>query len=232
MLRRLTIKNRSPTELWQLAAERRELATSKTGRVRELLLNEARLLEFQSELKAWMRDSNRDLADRRTRRIASEENGLLPSLSLLTAVPLAARDVLYNQVSGLKLAKKHALLSEQDAAARDLLILCSGMAKAVCTLEDGRQTITSIFVAGDTMNATDVALGRTRTAIEALSPVTYLSLGREKLENTMREHPSVAHALWQETAMYSARQQEWAISWGRRAADRRLAHFLCEVAFR
>jgi CRP-like cAMP-binding protein len=82
------------------------------------------------------------------------------------------------------------------------------------------------------MNATDVALGRTRTAIEALSPVTYLSLGREKLENTMREHPSVAHALWQETAMYSARQQEWAISWGRRAADRRLAHFLCEVAFR
>src|SRR5438034_10088174 len=54
MLRQLSIQNRSPSELRQLAGERREQAVSRNGSIRALLLKEAKLLEFQAELKAWV----------------------------------------------------------------------------------------------------------------------------------------------------------------------------------
>jgi CRP-like cAMP-binding protein len=106
------------------------------------------------------------------------------------------------------------------------------MAKAFRTLEDGTQQITSVFVAGDTVNAADLAFGCARAAIQALSPVVYLSIGRKHLDHLMRDYPTIARAMWQETTAHAAIQQEWAIGLGRRMAQQRLAHFLCEIAFR
>jgi CRP-like cAMP-binding protein len=232
VLRQLTIQSRSPTELRQLAADRRRLATTKVGRIRDLLLNEAKLLDYQAELKAWTAHPDRLIGSRRARPVPHDQTQFLPGFSLPMILPLADREALFSGPSTLKYAEKDASLAQQDAAALDLLILCSGMAKSVRTLEDGTQQITSVFVAGDTVNAADMAVGCTRAAVQALSPVVYLSIGRKHLDRLMLEHPTITRAIWQETAAHAAIQQEWAISLGRREAQQRLAHFLCEISFR
>jgi CRP-like cAMP-binding protein len=229
MLRQLTIQIRSPAELRQLAAERRQLASTKAGRIRDLLLNEAKLLDYQAQLKAWTEHPDRLLA---TGLASHDRTALLPEYSLPMILPLVEREVLFSTASALKYAENGTTLTHQDAAALDLLILCSGMAKAVRTLEDGTQQIMSVFVAGDTFNAADMAFGSTRAAIQSLSPVVYLSIGRTHLDRLMFDHPRIGRAIWQEMAAHAAIQQEWAISLGRRMAQRRLAHFLCEISFR
>jgi CRP-like cAMP-binding protein len=55
---------------------------------------------------------------------------------------------------------------------------------------------------------------------------------RPALDELMRKHPSIGHALWRETARQAAIQQEWLVSVGRQDAYARLAHFLCEVSLR
>jgi CRP-like cAMP-binding protein len=233
MLRQLTIQNRSPAELRQLAAARRQLAsTTKVGRIRDLLLNEGKLLDYQAELRAWIEHPDRLLEGRRARQVPLDSVQFLPDFSLSMTLPLVEREALFSAASALKYAEKDTSLAQQDGAALELLILCSGMAKAIRTLEDGTQQITSVFVAGDTMNAADMALGSARSAVLSLSPVVYLSIGRKDLDHLMLEHAGIARAIWQETAAQAAIQQEWAISLGRRMAQRRLAHFLCEISFR
>jgi CRP-like cAMP-binding protein len=48
----------------------------------------------------------------------------------------------------------------------------------------------------------------------------------------MASRPAIARALWLETTAQAAIQQEWMIWLGRRMAQTRLAHFLCEVSYR
>ena len=130
MLRQLTIQNRSPVELRQLAAERRQLASTKVGRVRELLLNEARLLDYQAELRAWTQHPDRLAGDSHPARTPNYYAPPLPSYSLPMALPTVEREALLSAASALKFAEKDTLLTQQDAAVLDLHILCSGMAKA------------------------------------------------------------------------------------------------------
>jgi CRP-like cAMP-binding protein len=219
-------------ELRQLASDRRQQASTKVGRIRDLLLNEAKLLDYQAELRAWVGHPDRQVEGPRVRHRAPHDARLLPGCSLPMILPLIEREALFSEASTLKYAEKDMMLAQQDAAALDLIILCSGMAKAARTLEDGTQQITSVFVAGDTVNAADMAVGLARAAIQALSPVIYLSIGRKRLDDLMLAYPTIARAIWQETAAHAAIQQEWAISLGRRMAQQRLAHFLCEISFR
>src|SRR6202012_3712408 len=94
MLRQLTIQNRSPVELRQLAAERRQLASTKVGRVRELLLNEARLLDYQADLKAWTKHPDRLKGGSQAREASDDPAQFLPTFSLPMTLPLVEREAL------------------------------------------------------------------------------------------------------------------------------------------
>jgi CRP-like cAMP-binding protein len=48
----------------------------------------------------------------------------------------------------------------------------------------------------------------------------------------MENSPAIMQALWRETALQAGIQREWLIGLGRRAAQTRLAHLLCEVCYR
>jgi CRP-like cAMP-binding protein len=129
-------------------------------------------------------------------------------------------------------AQKDECLIEQDEETASLIVLCSGMARAVRTLSDGRQQIVAVFVAGDTLNATDIPFLHARNSVSALTSAICLSIPLRHLDNLLRDHPAIARALWLETAARSAIQQEWMVWLGRRTAQARLAHFLCEVSYR
>jgi CRP-like cAMP-binding protein len=235
MLHQLTIQNRSPAELRQLARERRQLATSRTGSIKALLLKEAKLLEFQAEVKRWVEQQERASQRHLDGNRRSMPNDLAPFLTKLAsrmALSQADRQALLAVASAPKYIRKDECLIEQGGASTALFILCSGMAHAVRSLSDGKQQIVAVFVAGDTLNAGDLSFRQTRTSICALTPVICLSVPFKQLDQLMLSRPAIARALWLETAVQAAIQQEWMVWQGRRMAQTRLAHFLCEVSYR
>jgi CRP-like cAMP-binding protein len=223
MLRRLSIQNRSSGELRQLAAERQEMAASRTGKVRALLLKEAKLLEFYADSRTWVEDR---------RSVSHDLSGLISrSLSRL-GLALPDQRALLAGASQPRHARKDENLVDQGEQTSSLLVLCSGMARAVRTLVDGRQQIVAVFVAGDMLNAGDLPFTQARNSISALTPAICLSIPLKHVNQVMADNPAIARALWLETAAQSAIQQEWMVWLGRHMAHTRLAHFLCEVSYR
>jgi len=246
MLHRVTIHNRSSQELRQLAQERRTVAASKDRKVRELLLQEAKLLDFYAELRDWMepatsgRPGFRPIDDRPAdaRTFRGDDRSLPGSgpparqLMMRLALSPADRQALLAEAAAPREALKGECLVEEGSENTSLIILCRGMARAARMLADGGQQIVAMFVAGDLLNAGDLTFRYTRTSISALTPVVSLSIPLSALNRLMEERPAIARALWRETANQAAIQREWLIGLGRRTAQARLAHFLCEMSCR
>jgi CRP-like cAMP-binding protein len=223
MLRQLSIQNRSPEELRRLAADRRQLAASRTGKVKALLLKEARLLEFYAESRTWVEDR---------RSVSYDLSGFITKSLSRMGLELSEQRALLAGAAPPRHAQKGESLIEQGEETSSLLLLCNGMARAVRTLVDGRQQIVAVFVAGDALNAGDLPFSYARNSISALTPAICLSVPLKHLDHAMAEHPAIARALWLQTAAQSAIQQEWMVGLGRHMAHTRLAHFLCEVSYR
>jgi CRP-like cAMP-binding protein len=240
MLRQLTIHNRSAGELRQLATERRELAATKTGSIRALLLKEAQLLEFQVELRTWVEQSNIEIrADRhREFRPASSPSipyylaPLITKLSSRMGLAAADQQAFLAAATLPRFVAKGECLIEQGEDLAALIVVCSGMTHTVRTLADGKQQIVALSVAGDMLNAGGLLFRQARNSTFALAPAICLSLPFRQVEELTKTRPAIGRALWLETAAQAAIQQEWMVWLGRRAAQTRLAHFLCEVTYR
>lgn len=152
--------------------------------------------------------------------------------SLWMALPISDHHALLRVASAPRQALKGDRLIEEGTELSSLLVLCSGMACAVRILSDGIQQIVAVFVEGDTLNAGEIAFRQSRNSIYALSTATYLSIPHGQLNELMVTRPAIARALWLETAAQAAIQQEWMVWLGRREAQPRLAHFLCELSHR
>ena len=153
-------------------------------------------------------------------------------LSPRMALPISDRDALLRTASVPRHALKGECLIEEGAELSSLLILCSGMARAVRTFSDGMQQIVAVFVEGDALNAGEIVFRQSKNSIHALTTATYLSIPLGALNELIAARPVIARALWSETAAQAAIQQEWMIWLGQRAAEPRLAHFLCELSHR
>jgi CRP-like cAMP-binding protein len=248
MLHRLTIHNRSAQELRQLAADRRAAAAaSKEGKSKALLLQEVKLLECYAELRdRETPEGGRPDDGSADDRSASEGmrsgddpqrglpgSGFLASqLTARLALSPADRQAFLAAAAAPREAPKGECLVEEGSENASLIVLCHGMARAVRVLADGSQQIVAIFVAGDMLNAGDLTFRRSRASISALTSVISLSIPLPALNRLMDERPAIARALWRETANQAAIQQEWMIGLGRRTAQARLAHFLCEMSCR
>jgi CRP-like cAMP-binding protein len=240
MLRQLSIHDRSPHDLRQLALERRELAEAKTGSIRALLLKEARLLEFQADLRIWAEqpsleartDGRRNLGPAHLPSIPYELAPLVVKLSSRMGLAAADQQALLAAASPPRFVQKGECLIEQGEDVAALMILCNGMTQTVRTLSDGRQQIVAVSVAGDVLNSGGLLFRQARNSIFALTPAICLSLPFKLVETVTIAHPAIARALWLETAAQAAIQEEWMVWLGRRAAQTRLAHFLCEVTYR
>ena len=148
------------------------------------------------------------------------------------ALPISDQIALLQIASAPRHALKGECLIREGARLSSLLILCSGMARAIRTFSDGVQQIVAVFVEGDSLNAGEIVFRQSRNSIYALSPAIYLSIPVNLLNKLIATRPMVARALWLETATQAAIQQEWMVWLGQRTAEPRLAHFLCELSHR
>lgn len=233
MLHRLSIQNRRPEELRALARDRRELGNSKTGRLRALLLNEAKLLEFHADLRVWM-DRSAPPAHCQPSDAGSRDDDRLPApgpLGSRMGLSIEDEHALVSTAQPKYLERGETLLAEGERP-NALHMLCSGAARASRTLEDGSLQIVSVFLPGDGLNPGDILLGRSRTTISTFTSSLVLSIPVAELRLLLAQRPSIIRALWRETALQASIQRERLIGLGRKAAEPRLAHVLCEFAYR
>ena len=164
--------------------------------------------------------------------MASNVPALVSKLARRFALSPSDQQALLAATSTPRHAVKGDYLIREDWETTSLVILCRGMARAVRSLPDGSQQIVALFVAGDMLNPGELFFPRSRTSISALTSAISLSIPFEQLGRLIASRPTIARALWQETAAQAAIQQEWMVWLGRRTAQARLAHFLCEVSYR
>jgi CRP-like cAMP-binding protein len=164
--------------------------------------------------------------------VQREMPAFLSRLARRLALPPSDQDALVAAAFTPRHAVKGDFLVQEGRKTTGLVLLCHGMAAAIRTFANGTEQIVAVFVAGDMLNAGELLYRQSRTSISALTSSVYLPIPLEQLEPLIAERATIVRALWLETSAQAALQQEWMVWLGRRDAQARLAHFLCELSYR
>lgn len=97
---------------------------------------------------------------------------------------------------------------------------------------NGLRQITAMHLPGDMANLHSVVQPQGTSALQALSLTTILRVPHEAIRVATAQFPALAEALWRDCMVDSAILSQWVINVGRRDAQSRIAHLLCEVATR
>lgn len=97
---------------------------------------------------------------------------------------------------------------------------------------DGRRQITALHVAGDMCNLHALVTPHIGGALQALSTAIVVRVDYRELRHLARSYPAIAEAFWRDCAVEASMLAQWLVNIGRRDAQSRLAHLLCELALR
>jgi CRP-like cAMP-binding protein len=160
------------------------------------------------------------------------ENPLILKLESLATLSDDDRAVL-EQIS----AKPHLvpagtdLIREGDKPDGVYLIL-DGIACRYKLRASGARQIMAYLVPGDYCDL-DVAMLKTMDhSIGTLSACQVVRIDLATIQGLLKDHPGITHALRLATLVDEATLREWLLNVGRRSADERIAHLMCELLLR
>jgi CRP-like cAMP-binding protein len=111
----------------------------------------------------------------------------------------------------------------------ELSLLIEGFACRYKLLANGKRQIMALLIPGDICDLRALLTGRMDHAVAALNECRVATIPREKIFEVMEKSPRIELALWRDTMLDAALYRQWLINLGRRAADQRIAHLLCEL---
>ena len=111
-------------------------------------------------------------------------------------------------------------------------VLLSGFAFRHKVTGDGSRQIMSIHIPGDALDFQNMFLHESDHNVQMLTRGTVAEIPREPLEKLVLENPDVARAVLVFTLVEASIFREWVLNIGRRDARSRIAHLLCEFAYR
>jgi len=114
----------------------------------------------------------------------------------------------------------------------DLHLVLSGFACRYKILRDGQRQIMAYLLPGDFCDLHVTILGSMDHSIGTLTPCTIVSIPRYVMIDLTRRYPAINRALWWATLVDEGTLREWVVNLGRRPADKRMAHLLCELLVR
>ena len=123
------------------------------------------------------------------------------------------------------------LIREGDVPDNVHLIL-NGFACRYKMMPNGQRQIMAYLVPGDLCDLHVSILGEMDHSIATLCPCEVVFLPRSTIEDLTEKHSRIHRALWWATLVDEAILREWIVNMGRRPADRKLAHLLCELLMR
>lgn len=97
---------------------------------------------------------------------------------------------------------------------------------------EGNRQIVAIFIDGDMVDLHSVVVPEALATLQALTTTTILQVPHSALRELARTFPNIAEAFWRHCVVDAGILMEWVINVGRRDAQKRMAHFFCELATR
>ena len=123
------------------------------------------------------------------------------------------------------------LIREGDSP-RSVYLILEGWACRYKTLPDGRRQIVAFLIPGDIFDLNIYILKEMDHSVAAITALKVVEIGRDEVENVLRDHPRVTQALWWDGLVEASIQREWTLNVGQRTALERVSHLLCEMFLR
>jgi CRP-like cAMP-binding protein len=111
-------------------------------------------------------------------------------------------------------------------------VLLSGFAIRHKLTGEGARQIVAIHIPGDAMDFQNMFLGESDHNVQMLTRGTVAEIPRPPLEELVLTNPNVGRAVLLFTLVEASIFREWTLNIGRRDARSRIAHLLCEFAYR
>jgi CRP-like cAMP-binding protein len=111
-------------------------------------------------------------------------------------------------------------------------VLVSGYAFRHKVTGDGSRQILSLHIPGDALDFQNMFLNESDHNVQMLTRAQVAEIPRGPLEELVLNYPAVGRAVLIHTLVEASIFREWVVNVGRRDARSRIAHLLCEFAYR
>lgn len=111
-------------------------------------------------------------------------------------------------------------------------MLLSGFAYRHKLTGEGARQILSLHIPGDPLDFQNIFLDEADHNLQMLTRAEVAEIPRSALHDIIAKEPEVARALLVYTLVEASIFREWSLNIGRRDARTRIAHLLCEFAYR
>jgi CRP-like cAMP-binding protein len=111
-------------------------------------------------------------------------------------------------------------------------LLLEGWAGRYKILQDGERQIMAYLIPGDLCDVHVALLQQMDHSIGTLSRCKVAFIPDRAISSIIEDHPRLNKALWWAMLVDEAIAREWLVTMGRRQADKRVGHLICEMMLR
>jgi CRP-like cAMP-binding protein len=164
--------------------------------------------------------------------LRAEHNILIRKLESISPLTDDERQCLASlPLSSKSLAADHDIVHEGDRPSECCLVVQGFVCRYKLT-HTGKRQIFSFHLPGDLPDLQSLYLTVMDHSVMTLTPSKLAFIPHESVRKVMHRCPRVADVLWRDTLIDAAVFREWMVGIGRRSAETRIAHVLCEVLVR
>lgn len=124
------------------------------------------------------------------------------------------------------------VLWREGERAQEMAVLSRGWAYSSYLLEDGSRMILDIFMPGDVIGLREYASEAHQTTVEAITECIFCRFPYSHLEDVFEKSGRLTHTFFSISAIQQSMLVERMVNLGRKTAQGKLAHFLCEMRCR
>ena len=123
------------------------------------------------------------------------------------------------------------VVRERELATQSCLML-SGFSVRSKLVATGHRQIVAIHMKGEMVDLQNSMLKVADHSVEMLTSGKVAMIPREEVVRLTLERPTIGHAMWIDTLVDASIFREWVANVGRRDAQTRIAHLICEFSLR
>jgi CRP-like cAMP-binding protein len=131
-----------------------------------------------------------------------------------------------------KSLERHGYIVRERETTTHSCLMLSGFAIRHKIVVGGARQIVAVHMKGDMVDLQNSFLGVADHGVQVITPSEVAFIPREAIKKLAFERPRVGMAMWFDTLVDGSVFREWIANVGRRDAQTRMAHFLCELSLR
>ena len=157
---------------------------------------------------------------------------LIRKLSYRTKLDQGDRAAILALAHTVKSVEPHQyIVREGDRATHSCLLLDGFSIRHKC-VAGGKRQIMAIHMKGEMVDLENSFLGKADHNVQMLTAGKVAMIPRDEITRIAFERPTVGQAMWLDSLVDASIFREWIANVGRRDAQTRVAHVLCEFALR